>query len=128
MSRYARQGDYGLIHADLVRENVLVDGAHLNLIDFDDAGFGWRMFDIATALHKNRDEPDYPALADALVTGYRAVRPLGEDDLAQMDLFMVIRSFTYLGWIQIRKNETGSARRLERIVKTAIADSGRYLD
>lgn len=127
LTSYTEQGDYGLIHADLVRENVLVDGAQLNLIDFDDAGFGWRMFDVATALHKNRDEPDYPVLTDALVAGYQATRPLGEADLAQIDLFMVIRSFTYLGWIQSRQDEPGSAGRLDRIVKTAIADSQRYL-
>ncbi len=28
--------DYGLIHADLVNENVLVDGDHVHFIDFDD--------------------------------------------------------------------------------------------
>ena len=42
-----------------VRENVLVDGDNIRLIDFDDAGFGWHMFEIATILHKNRSEPDY---------------------------------------------------------------------
>ena len=39
-----------MIHADLVPENVLVDGDSIRLIDFDDAGFGWHHFEIATAL------------------------------------------------------------------------------
>jgi hypothetical protein len=45
-----------------VRENVLVNGDDIEMIDFDDGGHGWRMFDIATALFRNRDEPHYDAI------------------------------------------------------------------
>ena len=33
---------------DLVRENVMVDGDKLQLIDFDDGGFGFNLYDLAT--------------------------------------------------------------------------------
>lgn len=36
-----RSLDYGLIHADLVPDNVLVEGNALRLLDFDDGGFGF---------------------------------------------------------------------------------------
>ena len=36
----------------------------LGLLDFDDGGFGFRVFDLATTLLKNLAEPDYPALAE----------------------------------------------------------------
>ncbi len=110
--------DYGLIHADLVRENVMVDGDKLQLIDFDDAGFGFRLFDLATTLIKNRDEPDYPALRDALIAGYRTVRALDTDAL---DLFMLLRALSYVGWIMPRMNEVGSKMRNARFVTTARA-------
>lgn len=112
--------DYGLIHADLVRENVLVDGDRIQMIDFDDGGYGWRMFDIATALFKNRQEPHYAIIEAALIQGYRAVRPLPDSALATLPLFMVLRSVTYIGWIGERFTMPDAADRLRRYVTDAL--------
>lgn len=108
--------DTGLIHADLVRENVLLDGPTIQLIDFDDGGFGFRQFDIATVLLKSIAEPDYRALKDALIDGYRSQRPL---DLSLLDLFIAIRALTYVGWIVPRIHEEGGADRNARFVAEA---------
>lgn len=115
-----RRFDYGLIHADLVRENILVDGDDIAFIDFDDAGFGYRMFELATALLKNRHEPDFPALRDALVEGYRSERPLSDTELATLPLFMTLRALTYVGWIASRTEMPGAAVRLERYYRDAM--------
>ncbi|MGO4568856.1 phosphotransferase enzyme family protein [Rhizobium sp. 2YAF20] len=111
--------DYGLIHADLVRENVLVDGDDIQLIDFDDGGYGWRMFDIATALFKNRDEPHYALIETALIGGYSAVRPLPDSALKTLPLFMCLRSLTYIGWMGERAGSP-DAGRLQRYVSDAL--------
>lgn len=108
--------DYGLIHADLVRENVLLKGDRLQLIDFDDGGFGFRLFDIATTLLKNRMEPDYPALKSALIAGYHSIRPL---DLSALDLFLALRAVTYVGWITPRMAEEGAPARNIRFIAEA---------
>ncbi|SPF78879.1 Stress response kinase A [Aliiroseovarius pelagivivens] len=108
--------DFGLIHADLVRENVMADGDKLQFIDFDDAGFGFRIFDLATTLIKNMREPDYPQLRDALIKGYRSHRPIDTD---MLDLFILLRALTYVGWITTRMDEDGSAIRNQRFVTTA---------
>jgi Ser/Thr protein kinase RdoA (MazF antagonist) len=110
--------DYGLIHADLVRENVLLAGPDIQLIDFDDGGFGFRQFDLATTLLKNLDEPDYPALRAALIEGYLGQRDL---DLELLDLFIAIRALTYVGWIVPRIHEDGGAGRNDRFVAEARA-------
>jgi Ser/Thr protein kinase RdoA (MazF antagonist) len=110
--------DFGLIHADLVRENVLLDGSDVKFIDFDDCGMGFRLFDLATALIKNMQEPDYPDLEQALLDGYTSVRPM-ETDMLQM--FLVLRSFTYLGWIIPRMNESGAAARNQRNVALSLS-------
>jgi Ser/Thr protein kinase RdoA (MazF antagonist) len=102
---------YSLIHADLVAENLLVDGARVRLIDFDDAGFGWHLFDLATALYFESDAPHFAMAFEALVEGYREHRELPAEQLACMPLFFAARSFTYLGWIHTRK-ETETARTL----------------
>lgn len=121
-------GDYGLIHADLVRENVLVAEDGVQLIDFDDAGFGWRIFELATALQKNREEPHYPAIERSLVSGYRSIRALPDVELARLPLFMLLRSLTYLGWIRTRQGEPGSEQRMQRFILQACADASTYLD
>lgn len=116
--------DYGLIHADLVRENVMVHEGKVQLIDFDDSGFGFRLFDIATTLLRNRTEPDYEALKEALLQGYHSVRDL---DLTSLDLFLVLRAATYVGWIISRMDEDGSAVRNVRFVTTARGLTEAYL-
>ncbi|OED36120.1 hypothetical protein AB833_28265 [Chromatiales bacterium (ex Bugula neritina AB1)] len=108
--------DYGLIHADMVRENILISGNSLQLIDFDDSGFGYRLFDVATALFRNLKEPDIDDLQNALIDGYRSLRPL---DTAWLPLFMVLRSLTYIGWIINRIDEPGAVERQQRYIAEA---------
>jgi len=108
--------DYGLIHADLVRENVMLDADRVYLIDFDDGGWGFRLFDAATFLFKNRSEPDFEDLRAAFLEGYQSQRPLNTEALS---LFMLLRAFTYVGWIINRMNEPGAIERNNRFVETA---------
>ncbi|MEP3783323.1 MAG: phosphotransferase [Ascidiaceihabitans sp.] len=110
--------DYGLIHADLVPANVMVDGQKIKIIDFDDGGFGFRIFEIATALQKFASEQDYPLLRTALVAGYTMER---EIDLKLLDLFLAIRAVTYVGWNIARIQETGGIERNARFIATARA-------
>ena len=117
--------DTGLIHADLVNENVLVDGPHVHFIDFDDSGFGYRVFDLATTLYKAADEPDLPVLQQALLAGYATQRPL--PDLELLPLFIVLRSVTYLGWIASRANEPGMAAKAGTYLAIARRMIARYL-
>ena len=116
--------DYGLIHADMLRENVLIDGDALGLIDFDDSGFGFRLFDVATALFKNRPEPDFDDLQNALLEGYRQVRPL---DTTLLPQFMLIRALSYLGWIIARMDEPGAQTRQQRFLSGALPLVDAYL-
>lgn len=120
--------DMGLIHADLVRENILLDPTDANtvaLIDFDDSVFGYRLFEIATALGKNVDEPEYTGLRDALIEGYCDLRSI---DVSHLDLFMAIRAATYVGWSAARKCEPGGYARADRIARAARVAVSRWLN
>ncbi|MEM1162453.1 MAG: homoserine kinase [Pseudomonadota bacterium] len=116
--------DFGLIHADLLRENVLIDDGNLSMIDFDDSGWGYRLFDIATSMGKNINEPDRDDLKTALLTGYRSVRPI---DTGALDLFMPLRACTYLGWIADRWSEPGAPERAARNLSHALTSVQTYL-
>ena len=110
-----RSLDYGLVHADLVPDNVLIDGNTLRLLDFDDGGFGYRLFDVATALLKHMSAPNYPHLQSSLIDGYHSIRPL---DIAELDLFLALRAATYVGWNITRISERNGAERNKRFIDT----------
>lgn len=109
---YGQSSDvYSLIHADFVPENFLIDGNKVQVIDFDDAGFGWHLFDLATALYFIQGDSGYKVAHAALIDGYREFRSLADTMVEQLPLFLAARGFTYLGWVQTRQN-TETARKL----------------
>lgn len=125
LSYHRKNLDYGLIHADLVRENIMLEGEQIHFIDFDDGGFGFRLFELATILRPNLSEPDYPALKAALIDGYRSVRPV---DLALLDLFLLLRCATYVGWNISRMDENGAKERNRRFIDLTLAQAANVLD
>lgn len=104
--------NYGLIHADFVPENIIQADGKLFLIDFDDCGFGWHMFELATALYFHLEAENYKQIRRAMIEGYRSVRTLDDRDLKMIEVFLFLRSTTYLGWVHTR-SETETARELK---------------
>ena len=120
-----READYGLIHADLISENMLFDDPAIYLIDFDDGGWGFRDFELATFLLRFEEAPDYADLRAALIEGYAARRAVKGDEL---DLFLLLRALTYPGWIADRLGEPGAEERSERAIATASRKALHWLE
>ncbi|MEZ5547084.1 MAG: phosphotransferase [Pseudomonadales bacterium] len=119
--------NYSLIHADFVVENLMVQGDRVKLIDFDDAGFGWHLFELATALYFILDEDFYETAKIALIEGYRKFRPISDEQLKHLPLFLLARGFTYLGWAHTR-NETETAQQMgPRFIDSACRLARDYL-
>ena len=125
LARIAPGLDYGLIHADALSENILIHDGALSLIDFDDGGWGFRDFELATFLMRFLPAPDYPALRAALLEGYATRRVV---DPATLDLFILLRALTYPGWIIPRLHEPGGTERSMRAITTALPLADTYLD
>ena len=92
-------GDFGLIHADALRENVFVRDGAVSLIDFDDGGFGFRLYDLGVAMSQNWDAPNARHLALALLQGYCARRPISAAARALLPAFTTLRALAYCGWV-----------------------------
>jgi len=90
---------YNLVHADLRLANLLIKGDSTRVIDFDDCGFGWFLYDFATAVSFFEHAPHVPELAAAWVEGYRRRRPLSVDDEAEIPTFVVLRRMALLAWV-----------------------------
>jgi len=90
---------FGLIHADVRLANLLVSGPDIQVIDFDDCGFGWFLFDLGTALSFFEHDPRVPALCDAWQRGYRRIAPLPAQDAAEIPTFVLLRRLQLVAWV-----------------------------
>lgn len=100
---------FGLIHSDLMPENILVHEGVPRVIDFDDCGFGWRLYDLATLLAFDIAEPDFERRCEAWVEGYRGVEELPDSQLAELPTLIMARFLVGMGWLHTRR-ETEMAR------------------
>ena len=90
---------FGLIHADLRLANLLVEDGTVKVIDFDDCGFGWYVYDLAAAISFIEHEPYIPDLIAAWLRGYRSEAELPEEDEAEIPTFVMLRRLLLVAWM-----------------------------
>ncbi len=101
---------FGLIHADLRLANLLVEGDRTAVIDFDDCGFGWYLYDLATALSFLEERPDVPKLIDCWLTGYRRIAEVPADMEAEIPTLVMLRRLQLIGWVGYQRHRIAFAR------------------
>ena len=103
LAAYGKRGDnWGLIHADMRLANLLVENGDVDsmrVIDFDDCGFGWFMYDFAASVSFMEDSPAMPTLKQAWLGGYQSMLRLGKNDIAMLDSFILLRRMLLLAWL-----------------------------
>ena len=100
LNRFGKGSDrFGLVHCDIRLANLLIEGDVTKVIDFDDCGFSWFMYDCATALSFIEAREDVPALIDAWVRGYRTVIDLPGADEHEIPTFIMLRRLLLVAWI-----------------------------
>jgi len=102
---------FGIIHADLRLANLIAHGRDLHVIDFDDCGLSWFVYDFAAAVSFIEHLPILPDLLEAWLAGYRRVAPLPAEDEAAIPLMIMLRRLLLLAWIASH-SETPTARDL----------------
>lgn len=95
--------EVGLIHADAIGENVLGSADDLALIDFDDSGHGYLLYELGVALTQRWDKPDFDTLCAAIAQGYATERNKNAAEIADMlPVFTALRCLASAGWIKTR--------------------------
>lgn len=90
---------FDLIHCDLRLANLLVDGDAVKVIDFDDCGFSWLMYDAATPVSFFEHHAEVPELIENWLEGYRRVVDLPEEDAGEIPTFVMLRRLLLVAWI-----------------------------
>ena len=112
LGRYGSAAErFGLVHADLRLANLLIDDTQLRIIDFDDCGFSWFMYDFATGVSFIEDDPRVPALLEAWIRGYSKVARLAAEDLAEIPTLVMLRRVLLCAWLASHR-EVPLARQL----------------
>lgn len=104
MSRRLNQfGDshdrYGLVHADMRLANLLIHDGDTRVIDFDDSGITWYLYDLATALSFMEERPDVPELVAAWLEGYRRIEEVSQEEEDEIPTFLMFRRMLILAWM-----------------------------
>ena len=100
LTAYGQAPDrYNLVHTDLSLNNIIIgrDGT-CQVIDFDDCGKGWLLYDLSSSLLEFED--NLPDMQERWAEGYEKYRHLTEADRREMLTFHVLRRIVRLGWIE----------------------------
>ncbi len=99
IERQAASLEWGFCHGDTLGSNAVLEGEQLTHFDFDDCGFGWRAYDLATYLWicTWTAEQTGPGWWEAFLQGYQERRRLGATDVAAVPLFVVLRELWVIG-------------------------------
>jgi Ser/Thr protein kinase RdoA (MazF antagonist) len=112
LARYGRGPDrFGLAHCDLRLANLLVHETQVKVIDFDDCGFSWYMYDAATLLSFYEHLPGAAGLIDSWLEGYRTVRTVAKAEEEEIPTFVMLRRLLLVAWVGSHA-ETDLARSL----------------
>ena len=99
MDAFGKQPDaYGMIHADLYPDNLLFKAGEPRIIDFEDCGFGYWMYDLGTALSPWAWRDQWPQMRAAFLDGYAEIRQLPEAQLQHLDLFIAAQFAVMVLW------------------------------
>jgi Ser/Thr protein kinase RdoA (MazF antagonist) len=90
---------FNLIHGDMRLANLLTDRGTIKVIDFDDCGFSWFLYDCATTVSFFEHSPEVPELLSAWVRGYRRVGTLSPEEETEIDTFVMLRRLLLVAWI-----------------------------
>jgi len=90
---------YGLVHADTRLANLLVHDGTVSVIDFDDSGFSWYLYDLGTAVSFFEHSPEVPGLVASWLDGYQKAGRLAAEDEAEIWTFIMFRRLLLVAWI-----------------------------
>lgn len=128
LQQYHSTEKYGLVHADLRLANLIIDGDDLQLIDFDDCGYCWYMYDFAASISFYELDPSIPELQKAWIAGYNRITPLSQQDIDEMNTFILLRRVLLTAWLTTHSDTPTAEALAEGFARGTVELAVKYLD
>jgi Ser/Thr protein kinase RdoA (MazF antagonist) len=110
-----QRAPYGVLHFDYILGNCHLrrdrDGWRVGILDFNDSGWGYLLYDLCPLLGNLADFPGYPARRRAFLAGYRSVRQLPARVEPLLPLLMAARHVQSALWTAQLAQLTGDIPR-----------------
>ncbi len=90
---------FGLIHYDLHPGNFLFDGSQARMLDFDECGHGFYLFDLAHLLFEFMEHPRAPDFRRAALESYAQSRDIPPVPGTDLTLFLALQGIAYVNWL-----------------------------
>lgn len=107
----------GMLHGDLLTKNIIMmpDG-RVGAIDFEYAGWGHFLYDLAPLLWQLMPRPDYIPLADAFWQAYNDAMPYPVGARVQLDVLIVARQIASLRWLSLNRHNPAISATYDAVV------------
>jgi Ser/Thr protein kinase RdoA (MazF antagonist) len=100
LRRYPRNSaTFGLIHYDLHVGNFLFHDTIANMLDFDECGYGYYLFDLAHLLFDFIGDPRYDAFKNTATEQYAEARSMDRIPDVDLDMFLALQGVAYVNWL-----------------------------
>lgn len=119
----------GLVHCDLRAANILADPeGELWVIDFDDSGFSWFLWDLCSSTTFIEHTPQVEDVIDAWLSGYSQVRGLTARDRGVIRDLVFLRRLHILAWMGSHPEADPVRDFGEEYVKDTLVLARKYLE
>ena len=120
---------YGLIHADLIIKNVMLNNAEtICALDFDDSSYGYYLYDLAPMLLNCKQESNFVALRQSLWDGYTRVRPQPAPYFEYLETLIAARHIASCRWIAGNADNPSIKGRVAEILEYRIARLAEFVE
>ncbi len=89
---------FGMIHTDMYLENVLFKAGEPRIIDFEDCGFGYYLYDIGIILSQWMWNPEMSWFREVFLDGYFETNSIPAEKLKYLDTFIATRFADFTLW------------------------------
>lgn len=118
---------FGIVHADLVPDNLLFHCGEPAVLDFDDCCWGHYLYDMAFPLREVEDRYEYEDLRAAFLSGYEDVRPLSPQHREYIETFIAAAHLLRLLWVARRAERAAYREWTSNFVSRSLGKLERFL-
>ncbi len=125
----ALSGQFGMIHGDLKPDNLLFAAPDApRVLDFDDCGYGYTLYDLAPLLLFLKPNPAYDELKAALWEGYTALRRLADGLYGELETLVAGRFVASCRWVAAHREHPAYRGKVESILAERAARLAGFLE